>query len=270
MAQGDGRAPAADGRAPAAGPSVVSVPAAAPAPAPDADREPSPKLSAPLEQGAPPSLRASDADRDRIADILREALAEGRLTADEHAERIDGVYRAKTVAELEPLIRDLPAGREGSASGAPSADHVTAPSRPSAGAVPSVADENLVAVFSSSVRKGRWRVGRRTHAYAIFGSVEIDLSEAIFEYQQVVIKAISVFGSVEIRVPENISLRGNGGGVLGNFEVDTLDSAEQDAPVVFVDGLAVLGNIEAKPKRGRLVRDLQERIDRHLRKHLGH
>ncbi|MBA4867178.1 DUF1707 and DUF2154 domain-containing protein [Streptomyces sp. PSKA54] len=222
----------------------------------------------------PVALRASDADRDRIADILREALAEGRLTADEHAERIDGVYRAKTLGELEPLVRDLPAGRDAAGSGSGtdfgSAAYDPAPSRPTAGAVPSVADENLVAVFSSSVRKGRWRVGRRTHAYAIFGSVEIDLSEAIFEYQQVVIKAISVFGNVEIRVPENISLRGNGGGVLGNFEVDTLDSAERDAPVVFVDGMAILGNIEARPKRGKLVRDLQDRIDRHMRKHLGH
>ena len=211
----------------------------------------------------PAGLRASDADRDRTADILRDALAEGRLTAEEHGERIDGVYRAKTMGELEPLVRDLPA-----ASGA---THATAaprpaPSRPSDGVVPPVADENLVAVFSSSVRKGRWRVGRRTHAYAIFGNVEIDLSEAIFEQQQVVIKAISVFGNVEIRVPENVSLRGSGTGVLGNFEVDMLDSAERDAPVVFVDGFAVLGNIEAKPKRGKLVRDQHKQ----LRKHLGH
>ncbi|MFF1694082.1 DUF1707 domain-containing protein [Streptomyces sp. NPDC058257] len=208
-------------------------------------------------------LRASDADRDRTADILREALAEGRLTAEEHSERIDGVYRAKTMGELEPLVSDLPA-----ASGAArtTAAPEPAPSRPSDGVVPPVADENLVAVFSSSVRKGRWRVGRRTHAYAIFGNVEIDLSEAIFEQQQVVIKAISVFGNVEIRVPENVSLRGSGTGVLGNFEVDMLDSAERDAPVVFVDGYAVLGNIEAKPKRGKLVRDLHKQ----LRKHLGH
>lgn len=110
--------------------------------------------------------------------------------------------------------------------------------------------------------------------YAIFGSVEIDLSEAIFEHRQVVIKAISVFGSVEIRVPENVSLRGNGGGVLGSIEVRTLDSGEQDAPVVYVDGLAILGSIEAKPKRGKVVEDLLDRLgDRvndKLRKHLGH
>jgi Domain of unknown function (DUF1707)/Cell wall-active antibiotics response 4TMS YvqF len=222
----------------------------------DLDKRPQPAPAPP-----PTALRASDADRDRVADILREALAEGRLTADEHAERVDGVYRAKTVGELEPLIQDLPVDGARPFEPARSA----APAGPAPGAVPPVADENLVAVFSSTVRRGRWRVGRRTHVYAIFGSVEIDLSEALFEYQQVMIKAVSVFGSVEIHVPENISLRGTGGGVLGNFEVDTLDSPEPDAPVVFVDGIAVLGAIEARPKRGRFLRDLQNR----LRKHLG-
>jgi hypothetical protein len=213
------------------------------------------------EQPAPQTdLRASDADRDRTAEILREALAEGRLTAEEHAERIDGVYRAKTHAELEPLVRDLPGAHTQRRPAASS----PAPNRPTTGAVPAVADENLVAVFSTSARKGRWRVGRRTHAYAVFGNIEIDLSEAIFEYQQVVIKAVSVFGNVEVRVPENISLRGSGGGVLGNFEVHTLDSADPDAPVVYVDGIAVLGNIEAKPKRGKRLRDLHDRMRKHL------
>ncbi|MFE9019905.1 DUF1707 domain-containing protein [Streptomyces sp. NPDC007808] len=205
-------------------------------------------------------LRASDADRDRIADILRDALAEGRLTADEHAERVEGVLAAKTVGELEVFIRDLPAAH------ARRAPHVPVPARPALEATPLDPDDNVVAVFSSAVRKGRWRAGRRIHAYAVFGSVEIDLSEALFEYQQVVIRAISLFGSVEVRVPENVSLRGAGGGVLGSFEVDHLDAAEPQAPVVHVDGWAVLGSIEARPKRGRLVADILDRVQRHLDK----
>ncbi|MFE0179497.1 DUF1707 SHOCT-like domain-containing protein [Streptomyces olivaceus] len=186
-------------------------------------------------------LRASDADRDRVADMLREALAEGRLTADEHAERVEGVLAAKTVGELDVFVRDLPAAHRDRGPAAP------APNRPTAGAVPLEADENVVAVFSSAVRKGRWRANRRIHAYA-------------------------VFGSVEVRVPENVSLRGTGGGVLGNFEVHTLDSSEPDAPVVYVDGWAVLGHVEARPKRGRVVADLLDRVHRRvekgLRKHL--
>jgi hypothetical protein len=54
-------------------------------------------------------LRASDADRDRAASVLNAALAEGRLTAEEHSERLDSIYAAKTQAELVPLLEDLPA-----------------------------------------------------------------------------------------------------------------------------------------------------------------
>ncbi|MEU5366714.1 DUF1707 domain-containing protein [Streptomyces sp. NPDC005925] len=216
----------------------------------------------------PAELRASDAERDRVADILREALAEGRLTADEHAERVEGVLSAKTVGELEVFIRDLPAAHDRS----PAPEWSPAPSRPTAGAIPIDPDDSVVAVFSAATRKGRWRTGRRIHAYAVFGSVEIDLSEALFDHQQVVIQAMSVFGDIQIRVPENVSLRGMGGGVLGNFEVDNLDSRDAQAPVVYVDGWAVLGNIEARPKRGKLVADIldrvQRRVDRSTRKQL--
>jgi hypothetical protein len=207
-------------------------------------------------------LRASDADRDRIADILREALAEGRLTAEEHAERVEEVYRAKTVGQLEPLVQDLPAAHERRQGPA----FVPPPGRPARAYVPADPDDNVVAVFSSAVRRGRWRAGRRIHAYAVFGSVEIDLSEALFEHQQVVVKALSVFGSVEVRVPENVSLRGTGGGVLGSFEVDHLDAVDPRAPVVHVDGWSVLGSIEARPRRGRLVADILDRVQRKIDK----
>ncbi|MEU2789497.1 DUF1707 domain-containing protein [Streptomyces sp. NPDC007100] len=196
-------------------------------------------------------LRASDADRDRIAEILREALAVGRLDAEEHAERIDLVYRAKTMGELEPLVRDLPA--EG---GAPRPQ--PAPAAYGAGPGGTPPDQTMVAIFSASTRKGRWRVPGRINAVAIFGSVEIDLTEGIFQQQQVHINVTAIFGSVEIRVPENVTLRSSGSGVLGSFEVEANDSVEADAPVVIVNGYAVLGSVEAKPKRGKWLRDLRD------------
>jgi len=208
-------------------------------------------------------LRVSDADRDRVADLLREALAEGRLSPDEHAERVEGVLAAKTAGELEVFVRDLPGAHQRRAAPA------SAPSRPTAGAIPMDPDDNVVAVFSAATRKGRWRAGRRIHVYAVFGNVEIDLSEAVFEHQQVVIKAFSVFGNVEVRVPENVSLRGMGGGVLGNFEVSSLDSEDPEAPVVYVDGWAVLGNVEARPRRGRLVADILDRVQRSVDRGVG-
>lgn len=212
----------------------------------------------PTARAEPDVIRASDTDRDRIADILREAMVEGRLTAEEHGERVDAVYRAKTVGELEPLVRDLPA--PGGGAGPAAAPYAYGPE---AAAGPA---DNLVAVFSSSTRRGRWRVGGRTNAFSLFGSVEIDLTEALFGQRLSVINATSIFGSVEIRVPENISLRGSGTGIFGNFEVVTLESGDPEAPVVVVNGYSVFGSVEAKPKRGKFIADLQDR----LRKHLGH
>lgn len=58
-------------------------------------------------------LRIGDAERERAAADLGEHFAQGRLTADEHAERLEQVWVAKTQAELGPLFRDLPGGTYG-------------------------------------------------------------------------------------------------------------------------------------------------------------
>ncbi|WP_433342128.1 DUF1707 SHOCT-like domain-containing protein [Streptomyces sp. CA-253872] len=205
--------------------------------------------------GGGPALRASDADRDHYAAILREALAEGRLTAEEHAERVEAVYASRTHAALEPLVADLP--HPGATI--PQAAPAQAPP-PQAGP-----EDNLYAVFSEAVRRGQWRPAARIRAYAILGSVEIDLSQAIFKHRHVTIRAFSVLGSVEIRVPENVTLVGGGSGVLGEFKVDGLQAVDPEAPSVHVEGFAVLGSVEAVPKRGKLIRELS----RHLRKRLG-
>jgi hypothetical protein len=220
-------------------------------------------------QGA---LRASDADRDRIADILREALAEGRLDAEEHSERVEAVYRAKTVGELEPIVRDLPAAHPPRPDAASSAAYGYG-SGYGAGTDLEEGDgpaETMVAIFSASTRKGRWRVSRRTNAFALFGNIEIDLTEALFEQRLTTINATSVFGNVEVRVPENVTLRGSGTGVFGNFEVTTLEGADPQAPVIVVNGWSVFGNVEARPKRGKWITDLQAQVQDKLRKHLGH
>jgi hypothetical protein len=53
-------------------------------------------------------IRAADADRERVADRLRDAAAEGRLEPDELEERLERAFTARTYAELEALVADLP------------------------------------------------------------------------------------------------------------------------------------------------------------------
>ncbi|MFF4097941.1 DUF1707 domain-containing protein [Streptomyces sp. NPDC001903] len=211
---------------------------------------------------APADLRASDADRDRIAHILADALAEGRLTADEHSERLDSLYAVKTVGELEVLVRDLPA--PGGPAAAPAYGQHAAPA-PAAGQ--GAVAETVVAVCSSSTRKGRWRPGAHTRVVCVLGDVTIDLTEAVFEQQVTEIDVTSVLGNVEITVPENVTLRGYGSGVLGNFEVHgegRAETTDPHAPVVIIRGFALLGNIEARPKLGARLVDLALKLRKRL------
>ncbi|WP_347232461.1 LiaF domain-containing protein [Streptomyces sp. C] len=118
---------------------------------------------------------------------------------------------------------------------------------------------------SSSARKGRWRPGARTRAVSVMGDITIDLTEAVFEQQVTEITVTSVLGNVEVLVPENVTLRGYGSGVLGNFEVRGEGvAADPQAPVVIVRGFALLGNIEARPKRGSRLVDLAAKLRKHL------
>jgi hypothetical protein len=66
---------------------------------------------APTPSDRSPGLRASDADRERVADALRRHHLDGRLDTDELQERLARCYAARTTGELEPLLADLPAGR---------------------------------------------------------------------------------------------------------------------------------------------------------------
>ncbi|MFJ7587975.1 DUF1707 domain-containing protein [Streptomyces sp. NPDC097617] len=192
-----------------------------------------------------PELRASDADRDRVAERLRDAVAEGRLDMEEFEERLDAAYKSRTYAELEPLTRDLPAP----AAGGPAA-------RPSAAAEPwtgriggAGSSTAAVAVLSGFQRKGRWTVPARLDAVAFWGGGLLDLREADFAQREVVINCIAVMGGIEITVPPGVELDVRGIGVMGAFEhSNNPGPPEPGAPRVVVTGFAFWGGVEVKVK----------------------
>ena len=68
------------------------------------------------------TIRLSDAEREAAAADLGEHFAQGRLTADEHAERLDQIWGARTRGEIAPIFRDLPSPYAGVAAGPPPGD----------------------------------------------------------------------------------------------------------------------------------------------------
>ncbi|HEX6469957.1 MAG TPA: DUF1707 domain-containing protein [Streptosporangiaceae bacterium] len=222
---------------------------------PSPPAEPGRGEAAPAGGAAPgdPSLRmrASDADRDRIADELREALAEGRLTPEEHAERLDAVYAAKTYAELAPIVADLPAaGRP--ATPAPPRPQPTMDIAGAAGTslpAPARHASNIVAIFSGADRKGRWLVEPHTTVVTVFGGIDLDLRRAVLSQREVTINVTCVFGGIQLKVPPGVRVINSVAAVFGGCEVPRDDPLEPDAPVIRLTGVVLFGGLDVK-RRG--------------------
>jgi len=199
-------------------------------------------------------LRASDADRDRAATVINNAMAEGRLTVDEHSERLDALYAAKTHADIVPLLDDLPAG---SAAVAP------APATGVAGvAVPAGSTDHLVAILSGATRKGAWRPSPVIEAVTLMGGVELDFREAVLPGREITIRAVCVMGGVEITVPPEMHVVNSVVAILGGSDVagDSAESLRPGAPVLRVSGFCLMGGVAVKRKARKTPKDHRDAI----------
>ncbi|MGH3314357.1 MAG: DUF1707 SHOCT-like domain-containing protein [Streptomyces sp.] len=236
-----------------------------------------------------PEMRASDAERERVAEVLRDALAEGRLGMDEFQERLDSTYQARTRGELVPIVRDLPQ------SGADSVPAGTGLERPgSSAAAPRKQRwaERIggtgtsrwgVALMSAFVRKGQWTVPRAFTGIAVMGGGELDLRDARFEDREVVIRCFTLMGGVSIVVPPGVEVDERGIGIMGGFDSSAVGLGEPGAPRVVITGLCVMGGVEVKRKLPREEKQLlreerrerrelerRERTEDHDHRHGGH
>jgi hypothetical protein len=202
-------------------------------------------------------LRASDADRDSAAAVINNALAEGRLSAEEHSERLDAIFSAKTHAELVPILDDLPTARglrQEFASPRPSsADVDLAPGSPRGA--------RMTAIFSGVSRKGVWHPEPVTRVLAVFGGAELDYREAVLPGPEIVLDATAVLGGVEIIVPPEMRVVDNGTAILGGREItgDPAEALGPDSPLLRIEGICVLGGIEVKRKARKVPKALRRR-----------
>lgn len=230
-------------------------------PPPPASSEPDRPV--PASPAGPGGLRASDTDRERYVAVLREAYAEGRLQREEYEERMDAAYRARTYDDLSGLVTDLPVGHGTLPAvprhaGPPVPSHASAPHgtvqpggawgievAPAGTAAPAAGP--AIAVFGGEERKGRWVVPGELTAFAMFGGVELDLSSAVLERNEVTITATAIFGGVEIVVPHGVEVRLEGFAVFGGRSAPS-DTVVPPAggPVVRVVGVAIFGGIDIK------------------------
>jgi hypothetical protein len=193
----------------------------------------------------PRDLRASDLDRDRVITLLSEAAADGRLTSEEHVDRVGRAHQARTLGELVVLTADL---------AEPAAQPIRIDGR-----------RGVAGVFGRDARTGRWVVPASMPVLAVFGEVELDLRDALLQSGRTILYATVIAGTLHLIIPDGVVVEINGTAVLTRRVNRTTwmegygagspgtDSADDGRTVIEIRTVAVGGTIRVtsprKPRR---------------------
>jgi hypothetical protein len=184
-----------------------------------------------------PAVRASDAERELAIRQLRDAAAEGRLTFEELADRVEAAAGAATRGELERLTEDLPA-------------LAAQPPRP---AKPPTRESTI---FSDVRRSGTWTVPAAGKWETVFGDVVLDLREARVITQEVRIHAGTIFGDVELIAPEGVEVEVRAWTVFGDVKQEAAEAGPPGAPRILLTGGTLFGDALVRSQRLRKRRRL--------------
>jgi Domain of unknown function (DUF1707)/Cell wall-active antibiotics response 4TMS YvqF len=177
----------------------------------------------------PPDIRASDAEREAVVIRLRAVTAEGRLSLEELAERLERALSATTRGELEPLTADLPA---------PPAEPVERPA----------GRRWIVGIMGGDDQRGRWRIASRCTVINVMGGADLDLTDAIVEGPTTEIVVFSVMGGSDILVPDGVHVELGGLAFMGgnDLELEDAPSPPPEAPTIRVRAYSIMGGTDVK------------------------
>lgn len=175
-----------------------------------------------------PEIRASDAERERTGDLLREAAVEGRLTLDEFSERYLQTQQARTRDELDAVVRDLPVAAPAMSRGTPKS--------------------KLRAILSGIDQSGAWQLAPETEVQAIFGSCKLDLRQATISSDVTTLHVQVIFGSLDLIVPAGVVVDVDATALLSgsNVRMSGATRASVHQPRIHVTGLVLFGSINAR------------------------
>jgi class 3 adenylate cyclase len=178
-------------------------------------------------------LRVSEADRDRAAGVLAKFCGEGRLTLEEFSDRVGVVLSARTQADLDSVMVDLPKPDVAYTSALPASGW-------------------QVSVLSGSSRKGRWRPKARFKALAFMGGLELDLRSAEIEHREITITAIAFMGGINIVVPEGVLVHLGGFSLMGGKDERIANvPILPGGPVINIRAFPFMGGVSVRTKRPR-------------------
>ena len=187
-------------------------------------------------------MRASDADRQLVIEVLHNAYVDGRLTKDELDDRLGQVASARTFNDLAPITHDLVEMR-GDVTQYTTAGHQ------STGAVVDTSHatpgtDTINSWLGTTKRLDGWRLRGHTSITTGLGDVKLDLTKAVIESPQPQVHVSSVMGDVTIRVPEGVEVISSVNSILGDVSIKGARPGPHPGVVLTLTGFTLLGDVK--------------------------
>ena len=194
-------------------------------------------------------LRASDGDRDAVVQILNTAYGAGRISAEEHTERVDAALVAKTLDDLRPLTVDLvPSAAPGPWPPPPDPPKI-GPRR--AGPNRGVSETSVLSVTMDKVRRsGSWPVPPRLRVNGFLATIELDLTEAELPGHIVDLNVNLAMTSLRLRVPSGSNVQDNTSRILGDHSIRRVGPYNERSPLILITGRVLLSDVQVRGPRG--------------------
>ena len=106
--------------------------------------------------------------------------------------------------------------------------------------------DHVVAIMSGAARKGHWEPAAKFRVLAVLGGAELDFRDADMLEGTTEVHVLAIMGGCNIIVPPDVAVQVNGVGFMGGFSHLRHHPPDDDAPLIKVRGLAVMGGVEVK------------------------
>ncbi|MCW2832238.1 MAG: hypothetical protein JWN68_191 [Nocardioides sp.] len=173
-----------------------------------------------------------------MAELLRTAAGAGRLDLDELDERLEQAFAAKTYADLVQITADLHPVAPVTSS--------LQPRNVSGSPAVMTGHTSSTAIMGDCKRRGAWHVPESHAAFALMGSVLIDLREASLSSYVTTINASAIMGDVKVVVPSHVNVVVDGTAIMGDYghgKDKVAADIGPDSPTIRVRGLALMGSV---------------------------
>ncbi len=194
--------------------------------------------------GSPHAPLSLERERELTVELLSQHFAVDNISLEDLEQRMEQVYRARNVASLRDITRDLPTAAAKAASESPG--RAVAPLDPFP-----MEHGRIVSIMAETKRQGLWQLPRKLDVWSIMAETKLDLTEAQLPDGVTEIRLHGVMTAVKLVVPPGVRVVLQPSAVMSSVDddLDEQPAVGARAPVLRITGRMIMGELKVRVRR---------------------